>query len=68
MHLVEFALLGPLEVSDGVRLLPLGGAKQRAVLAMLLLGANRPVPKHRLVDGAWGWWAGIPLASAWLPT
>jgi DNA-binding SARP family transcriptional activator len=54
MHLVEFALLGPLEVSDGVRLLRLGGPKQRAVLAMLLLDANRPVPKHRLVDGVWG--------------
>src|SRR5580658_9324049 len=54
MHFVEFAVLGPLEVSDGGHSVPLGGPKQRAVLAMLLLEANRPVAKHRLVYGVWG--------------
>ena len=54
MHLMRFLLLGPVEVVDEGRLLPLGGPKQRALLAMLLLEANRPVPKERLIDGIWG--------------
>jgi YVTN family beta-propeller protein len=51
---VEFGLLGPLEVRDDGRQLALGGPKQRAVLAMLLLNANRPVSRDRLIDGLWG--------------
>jgi DNA-binding SARP family transcriptional activator len=51
---VEFRILGPLEVADGDRLLPLGGAKQRALLAVLLLNANRVVSVDRLVDALWG--------------
>ena len=35
-------------------LLPLGGAKQRAVLALLLLRANEVVPIDRLIDELWG--------------
>src|SRR5262249_4548036 len=31
-----------------------GGAKQRALLALLLLDANRPVSRDRLIDGLWG--------------
>lgn len=38
----------------GRALLPLGGPKQKAVLAMLLLEANRPVSRERLVEGLWG--------------
>ena len=38
---MEFRLLGPLEVVEDDRPLALGGAKQRALLAMLLLHANR---------------------------
>jgi DNA-binding SARP family transcriptional activator/DNA-binding beta-propeller fold protein YncE len=34
--------------------LPLGGAKQRAVLALLLLHANEVVPTDRLIDELWG--------------
>jgi YVTN family beta-propeller protein len=50
---MEFRILGPLEVvSDGSRL-PLGGAKQRAVLAYLLLHANEIVSTDRLVDELW---------------
>ena len=41
-------------VLDNGRPLPVGGPKQRALLAMLLLEANRPVPKERLIDGIWG--------------
>jgi len=51
---VEFRLLGPLEVRAGDVPLPLGGRKQRAVLARLLLDANRVVPLERLVDDLWG--------------
>ncbi len=51
---MEFRILGPLEVRDGERLLPLGGARRRAVLALLLLDANRVVSVEQIVDGVWG--------------
>jgi DNA-binding response OmpR family regulator len=47
---VEFRVLGPLEVRDGDRSLALAGAKQRALLALLLLKANRVVSRERLID------------------
>ena len=51
---MEFSILGPLDVRErGVRL-PLGGKKQRAVLAALLLHANRVVPTSRLAEELWG--------------
>src|SRR5438093_7388220 len=50
---MEFRILGPLDaVSDG-RALDLGGAKQRALLAMLLLHANEVVSQDRLIDALW---------------
>jgi DNA-binding SARP family transcriptional activator len=51
----DFRLLGPLEVlaPDGEPL-PLGGQKQRAALALLLLRANRVVPTDVLVEALWG--------------
>ena len=51
---MEFRLLGPLEVRTRGRALPLGGPKQRAVLAMLLLHANEVVSVERLIDELWG--------------
>jgi DNA-binding SARP family transcriptional activator len=51
---MQFLILGPLEVSDGGRKLALGGPKQRAVLAHLILRANRVVPADLLIDGLWG--------------
>ncbi len=51
---VEFRVLGPLEVASGGELLALGGAKQRAVLAVLLLRAGEVVPLERLIDEVWG--------------
>jgi DNA-binding SARP family transcriptional activator len=51
---MEFLLLGPLEVRDGDRVVALGGVKQRALLALLLLNANRVVPRDRLIDELWG--------------
>jgi DNA-binding SARP family transcriptional activator len=51
---MEFLILGPLEVADDGRLVPLGGAKQRAVLAILLLNRNQVVSTDRLIDEVWG--------------
>ena len=51
---VEFRILGPLEIGDGERVLALGGAKRRAVAALLLLHANRVVAAEQLIDGVWG--------------
>jgi DNA-binding SARP family transcriptional activator/basic membrane lipoprotein Med (substrate-binding protein (PBP1-ABC) superfamily) len=51
---VEFLVLGPLEARLDGGQLPLGGAKQRAVLAVLLLHAGEPVPVERLIDEVWG--------------
>jgi DNA-binding SARP family transcriptional activator/tetratricopeptide (TPR) repeat protein len=51
---MEFRILGPLEVFDGERSLPLGGAKQRSLLAILLLNANKVVSVERLLDALWG--------------
>ena len=51
---LDFRLLGPLEVWAGGEPLPLGGAKQRATLAVLLLHANEPVSPDRLIDALWG--------------
>jgi predicted ATPase/DNA-binding SARP family transcriptional activator len=50
---LDFRILGPLEVLAGGQLLPLGGAKQRAVLALLLVHANEPVSPDRLIDALW---------------
>jgi DNA-binding SARP family transcriptional activator len=51
---MEFRLLGPLEVVEHGRALELGSARQRAVLAVLLLHANEVVSVDRLVDELWG--------------
>ena len=46
----EFGILGPLEVSRSGYAVPLGGPRQRAVLALLLLEANRVVSMDRLAE------------------
>jgi DNA-binding SARP family transcriptional activator len=50
---MEFRILGPLEVLEGGDRLSLGGAKQRALLAVLLVHANEPVSTDRLIDELW---------------
>ena len=47
---MEFRLLGPLEVLDGDAPVALGGLKQRALLARLLVSPNRAVAVDRLID------------------
>jgi predicted ATPase/DNA-binding SARP family transcriptional activator len=50
---MEFLILGSLEVRANERPLPLGGRKQRALLVLLLLNANRLVARERLIDELW---------------
>jgi DNA-binding SARP family transcriptional activator len=51
---LEFRILGPLEVYDGVAVVPLTGIRQRALLALLLLRVNEVVSSDRLLEELWG--------------
>jgi DNA-binding SARP family transcriptional activator len=51
---VDFRILGPLEVDGEGTLIPLGGRRQRTVLATLLVHANETVSTDRLIDDVWG--------------
>jgi YVTN family beta-propeller protein len=51
---MDYRILGPLEVRDGATSIGLGGEKQRAVLAILLLHGNEVVPAERLIEELWG--------------
>jgi DNA-binding SARP family transcriptional activator len=51
---LEFRILGALEAHEDGEPVPLGGPKQRALLAILLLSDNEPVSVDRLVDELWG--------------
>src|SRR5258708_35530672 len=50
---MELRILGPLEVLENGQALDLGGAKQRAALAMLALHANRVVAHEQLIEALW---------------
>ena len=51
---VEFRILGPLEVLVDGRVVALGGTRQRAVLAILVLHRDEVVSVDRLIDALWG--------------
>jgi len=51
---MDFRILGPLEVRDGDRDVPLRGGKERALLALLLINVNRTLALDRIVDSLWG--------------
>jgi DNA-binding SARP family transcriptional activator len=51
---LEFRILGPVEVLKDGLAIAVGGQKQRALLALLLLDAGRVVPVERIVDALWG--------------
>src|SRR5215218_8874085 len=51
---MEFRILGPVEVREDGHVVRLGGGKQRAVLALLLLNANRIVASDRMIELLWG--------------
>src|SRR5690349_22237062 len=59
--MLEFRILGPLEVVNEEGPLQLGGPKQRATLAILLLNANRVVSVERLAEDLY---AGAPPVTA----
>jgi DNA-binding SARP family transcriptional activator/tetratricopeptide (TPR) repeat protein len=50
----EFLVLGPIEARINGRLVDVGHPRQRCVLAILLVEANRAVPAHRLIERVWG--------------
>jgi DNA-binding SARP family transcriptional activator len=51
---MEFRLLGPLEVLGDHLPVQIAAGKQRALLAILLLNANRTVSREQLIDSLWG--------------
>ena len=51
---MDFRILGPLEVLNHGCVVPLGGSKQRALLALLVLHANETLSAERLIDELWG--------------
>lgn len=59
--MIEYGLLGPVQAVRDGRPLTLGGPRQRAVLARLLLAPGRAVPARALADDVWG---GAPPPSA----
>ena len=58
---IELRMLGPLEARIDGAPVPLGGGKQRALVAILLLHANDVVPLDVLIDELWD---GTPPPSA----
>ncbi|WFE39284.1 BTAD domain-containing putative transcriptional regulator [Micromonospora sp. WMMD998] len=58
---MRWSLLGPVQVTAGGRVLPIDRPQQRAVLALLLLNADRLVPLGQFVSALW---ADEPPASA----
>ena len=52
--MLEFRILGPFEVVEQQRPVLLGGPKQRALLAILLLRRGEAVSSDRLIDQLWG--------------
>jgi DNA-binding SARP family transcriptional activator len=51
---VQLQLLGPVELVVGGRAVPLGGARQRALVALLALHRDRSLPTGTIVDQVWG--------------
>ena len=58
---VEFGILGPVQVVRDSRVLELGGPRRRALLALLLVAGGRVVPAERLAEDLW---CGFPPPSA----
>ncbi|WP_328478377.1 helix-turn-helix domain-containing protein [Actinoplanes sp. NBC_00393] len=50
---LRFEILGPVRAYRGAEEVDLGPVKQRALLALLLLNAGRPVPLHEIVTTLW---------------
>ncbi|MEU4806173.1 BTAD domain-containing putative transcriptional regulator [Actinosynnema sp. NPDC023587] len=52
--MLEFCLLGPVQVRSADRVLDIGHARQRSVLAALAVDVNAPVTADQLLDRVWG--------------
>ena len=50
---MDFRILGPVDVVSEGRSLPLGGPRQRMVLAVLLCHSNEAVSTDRLIEDVW---------------
>jgi DNA-binding SARP family transcriptional activator/ABC-type branched-subunit amino acid transport system substrate-binding protein len=57
----RFGILGPLSVQDGSREVDVGGTRQRALLALLLLHRGEPVSAERIAEELWN---GVPPPGA----
>ena len=51
---MDYRILGPLEVLDEGREIPVQGSKQRALLGLLLLHGNETLSTARVIDELWG--------------
>jgi len=51
---MDLRVLGPIEVVDDDVTVPIGGPRQRLVLALLILNVGETVSTDRLVDDVWG--------------
>src|SRR4051794_32828353 len=58
---MRYLILGPFEILDGARPIPLAQGRQRLLLTVLLLARNEVVSSDRLIDALWG---EAPPASA----
>ena len=52
--MIDYRLLGPIEAGVDGRPLDIGGRRQRALLAVLLLSANEPLSRDCLAERLWG--------------
>ncbi len=50
---LDFGVLGPLQLSVNRQPVPSGTPKQSAVLALLLINRNRPVPRDSIIHAIW---------------
>src|SRR3954468_2868773 len=50
---MRFCVLGPLEAGEDGQPVVLGGGRQRALLALLLVHAGEIVSRDRLIDALW---------------
>ena len=51
---MDFRILGPLEVHEAGRAIPIAEGRERALLAILLVHANEPVSTDELIEELWG--------------
>ncbi len=51
---MQFAILGPFTVLDDGEAVTIGRGTERALLALLALNTNQPLPADRIIDALWG--------------